>query len=595
MRNDITRRSSFAAFLGGAAALVPNGTARAENIFDGTDQSAGRSDQVNQPDVIVASDATSLFNSRSRFTPGEILRTADGFLYRVADPSAKDHHLETAGGVGLYVLPIDGCLYAAAFGIVTGDWATDRSTDIIDSTSRMQAALNALKSRQTLILPSGTIYTRNLKLPYGKLSITIAGQGLYTPTTTIQFLNGANNGFELAHEAYNFENIGFRGPNTTSGSALFTCTRTDNLVDMDWTFSNCWFTNTTHIGKMLGRGLIIDNCIFGTCSGDLFILDYPSPERVVPRPSGYIGTLEGGFRGFTVRNSRFHQTQGHLFNVTGNNSSNARGFTITGNQADGYTRIIRGHANDLVFSGNNWYCGWNSADACMFDLITGNGIVITGNTISNSTQLRQVGNNPFIRATDNLKGVTVVGNTFVRRDVPMLDVQYPNKSGKTVRDVVIANNTYSDCFVTAPYFVRIHNATGTSGDGVRNITINESIYETPAGWLAVNGDDNWRDASIKVFSRRSDFKVHNIPGSYTRNNETRTGVYTGNEEQLDCFVGYPPKCVKIFRNDGNLATMRLENGASRQPSTLSFTATGFSVSRSTDVNKKGVVYYWEAF
>lgn len=46
------------------------------------------------------------------------LRQAAGFLYEEADPSATDHHVTTAGGVKLYVLPIGGEVNIQAFGAV---------------------------------------------------------------------------------------------------------------------------------------------------------------------------------------------------------------------------------------------------------------------------------------------------------------------------------------------------------------------------------------------------------------------------------------------------------------------------------------------
>ena len=50
-------------------------------------------------------------------TAGDIVRTrAEGFGYEVADSAAVDHHVTTAGGVKLYVLPSNGEFSAASFG-----------------------------------------------------------------------------------------------------------------------------------------------------------------------------------------------------------------------------------------------------------------------------------------------------------------------------------------------------------------------------------------------------------------------------------------------------------------------------------------------
>jgi hypothetical protein len=517
---------------------------------------------------------------------------AQGFRYEVAASGASDHHLTTAGGVKLYVLKKNGCWYAEAFGVVTGNWITDAPEEIVDCTEQMQAALNVLRRLDTLILPSGTIYCSDLYVPYAseRAIFNIRGEGWFTGLTTIQFLAGTTGGFNLGKDAYSFYNISFRGVGDVEDTFMFTSTRDDNRVDMDWQFFNCHFVNARHIGHLLGRGLTIDNCLIGYNFGDLFILDYPNPDDVIQEPAGYIGTVEGGFRGFTIRNSRLHATFDHIFRVTGNNAQNARGFTITGNQCDGYLRVIKGHANDVVFTGNNWYVGWNSADACLFDLLSGRGITISGNTISNSTQLRQAGDNPLVRCVGSLRGLTIVGNTFVRRDVPVLDADLSGQSGAIVADVTIANNTYLDCFVTAPCLVRIKNPSGT---GVQNVKVDESIFGVPTNWLAVDGDTTWRNSSIKVLMNTASAKQHNIDNPYSRDNERRWGAYTGTGAQFDVFVGYKPKVIRIYKSDGSLAAVKMANTITAQPASLVYTDYGFTVTGNSSVNTNGTVYLWE--
>ncbi|MBN9074279.1 MAG: hypothetical protein J0H34_22305 [Rhizobiales bacterium] len=515
---------------------------------------------------------------------------AAGYRYRVAASDAADNHVQMAGGVKLYVLKSEGCWRAEAFGVVTGNYLTDAPGDKIDSAAALQAALDVLKFGDTLVLPAGTIYTRDITIPYGKVNLTIQGDGFFTAPTVIQFLDGATQGFRLGQEAYNFRHIRFRGVGDVEGAALFTSIRTDNRVDMDWQFFDCCFEATRHVAKMRGRGLVLDNCLFGVLVyDDAFILDYPDPADVIQEPSGYLGSLAGGFRGFTIRNSRIHGFYQHLFRVTGNNAVNARGFTIVGNQCDSYARVIKGYGNDVVFTGNNWYCGWNSDDACLFDLISGKGITITGNTISNSSTTRQTGDNPLVRATKGLTGLTIDGNTFVRRDVPLLVADLSAEATGRIENINIRGNVYDDCFVTAPCLVKLKGATGSL---IYSVHIDETICGTPANWLAVDGDIKWRGSSVKVRMVSSGAKQHNIAGSQMRDNEPQFGAYLATGANLDVFVGYPPKIVQIYKNDGTFVGAKVANGLSAQPSTITLTATGFTASGAAVTS--GAVYYWRA-
>lgn len=331
--------------------------------------------------------------------------------------------------------------------------------------------------------------------------------------------------------------------------------------------------------------------MLGKINSDAFILDHPPRADFVSGPPDYIQTWEGGFRGFTIRNCRIHNFSSHLFRVQDNNKENCRGITVTGNQSDGYARVIKGYAQQVEFSANNWYIGWNSTDACLFDLVDSRDINIVGNVISNATNDRQTGDEPLVRTTGNVRGLNITGNTFGRRDVPVWDGGTA-ANGRSIRDVVIANNVYNDCFITASFMVRCIGATGL----VQNVHIDENVYESPAGgWTAVLGDSNWRNTSIRVRTCYSDTVVHNIPNAFSRDNEPRTGAYAGTGSALDVFVGYPPKGARIYKSDGTLATMKLQNSLSSQPSAVTFTATGFTVSTSAVVNMNGTVYYWEAF
>ena len=96
------------------------------------------------------------------YTPGlltsvdvgaRIITLTEGFPYEVAASTATDHHLTTAGGVKLYVLPVNGeAYYLAAFGIA--------NDGITDDFAKVRLACDACRDNNvaSLILPPGYIY-----------------------------------------------------------------------------------------------------------------------------------------------------------------------------------------------------------------------------------------------------------------------------------------------------------------------------------------------------------------------------------------------------------------------------------------------------
>lgn len=96
-----------------------------------TDASAAR---VNLGVPTALDDVTAVLGSTLTYTAGQfgtveagdyVQTRAEGFSYQVAASSATDHHLTTAGGVKLYVLPgADGSYNVKAFGAL-GDGSTD--------------------------------------------------------------------------------------------------------------------------------------------------------------------------------------------------------------------------------------------------------------------------------------------------------------------------------------------------------------------------------------------------------------------------------------------------------------------------------------
>lgn len=100
--------------------------------------------------------------SYSNVTAGDVVRTrAEGFSYEVAASGASDHHLTTAGGAKLYVLPGDMGYNVKAFGAKASGLVADVSTN---STAFNAAITAASVSGGAVYVPAGTYYTLRVAL-----------------------------------------------------------------------------------------------------------------------------------------------------------------------------------------------------------------------------------------------------------------------------------------------------------------------------------------------------------------------------------------------------------------------------------------------
>ncbi|XWN33290.1 MAG: hypothetical protein ROR55_09550 [Devosia sp.] len=98
-------------------------------------------------------DVVAVLAATDEWAAGEYVATiVGGYLYRVASPAAEDHHVTTAGGVKLYVLPsTDGSYHSAAFGIVPG----------VDQSDAFNAFFTAVAGKRATIIRAATTYVGN--------------------------------------------------------------------------------------------------------------------------------------------------------------------------------------------------------------------------------------------------------------------------------------------------------------------------------------------------------------------------------------------------------------------------------------------------
>lgn len=148
--------------------------------------------------------------------PGEIIRTrSERFSYKVALAAATDHHVATAGGVKLYVVPDENGLNVKAFGAVGDGVANDNA--------EVQAALDAATAiGAPVFVPKGTFFCPNgLSITYTTLLYdkpVIVGQG----ASISRFTTNANNVFLAVTASYNTsgqQRNMFRGFSITNNNA----------------------------------------------------------------------------------------------------------------------------------------------------------------------------------------------------------------------------------------------------------------------------------------------------------------------------------------------------------------------------------------
>jgi hypothetical protein len=140
----------------------------------------------------------------SNVTTGDYLTTlAEGYAYEVAASGATDHDLATAGGVKLYVQPVDGALPVPAFGSI-GLGA--------DDTAKFQAALDAALARGVFAVsvPAGAFIANDLTLPSG---VALRGVGYERQT------GGSPGGTRITRNS-NVPMLTLEGTSTLSGGPL---------------------------------------------------------------------------------------------------------------------------------------------------------------------------------------------------------------------------------------------------------------------------------------------------------------------------------------------------------------------------------------
>jgi hypothetical protein len=159
-------------------------------------------------DALLANTQTTYNSGSNQVVAGNIVRTlAEGFAYRVAASSASDHHVTTAGGVKLYVLPGPDGWNVKAFG-AKGDNKTD-------DTAAFNAALTANPAwggisqpyslgRATIHIPRGSyLCNGTIQAQHNSAGLVLKGEGV----RTTRIVRTNNSGTLFRFSLYSFVEI----------------------------------------------------------------------------------------------------------------------------------------------------------------------------------------------------------------------------------------------------------------------------------------------------------------------------------------------------------------------------------------------------
>jgi hypothetical protein len=151
------------------------------NVEDALQELGGTKNPENVTVLLADTDLTYSAGLPESVSAGDIIRTrVEGFAYKVAASAATDHHVTTAGGVKLYVLPLaDGYFQGEAFGAVNG----------VLSTSAIQTAIQVAAGKKLVFGPGVWMFASTLSIP---ANTTLAGAGASTIFEPVGDIDGIN-------------------------------------------------------------------------------------------------------------------------------------------------------------------------------------------------------------------------------------------------------------------------------------------------------------------------------------------------------------------------------------------------------------------
>jgi hypothetical protein len=468
-------------------------------------------------------------------------------------------------GVGVFVRSLFGNTLTSK---MFGAWCDS----VKDDYRQIQALINNGLSgymEGEVIINANSYSSETLTIPFGRDYGTIHGEGKFSKPLIVDQLVS----FNIRASGILFKNFRVNARSQSeAGSIIFNDDRASAGIenaDFDLFLEDCGVRDASTVINSYGRGVTIDNCSFEDCTKSLINADWPDP--FTPGTED-VQTAVTGFRGFIIRDCRFHYSPLYILTNEGANRENLRGVLISGNYIDGATRYLKGPFKDVLVSGNEHI---HAALDTLFLLY--NGTHENVSIVDNNISARTYGPNPqsfvrFLQIAGDASDITV--KSAISGFSDYFIIMDGNIAGLNVD---LSGVKESQALVDGYVYLRSGSLTGFEVYGSQNSS--EQVFKRAPG-LAVD------NASIKVPSRADGSIIHNIAANHSINSPESSGVYVGDGTGTRSFViGYEPKYVEVYSNTGGEKSFA---GSVAIGPGITKTSTGFDVD--STLNANGTVY-----
>lgn len=240
---------------------------------------------------------------------------------------------------------------------------------VANDTVAIQSAINAMPAKGVLFFPAtGSFYSvSTLSIPKEKDTIRFLGAGM--TQSCIHFSSPK----AISLQAYecHFTDLTLQGAGImTVGSVIISDDRGlvgDNSADFDVYISRCFISEAETVVKVIGRGVIIENCSFFNIRYHYIKADFPALEVWVDGPQN-TQYYTSGMRGYIFRNNRSHYCPATVLNNTGTNAKFLSNVLIIGNQVEGSMGYVEGYVRNMVCKNNvHVQCGNVKESLFMFN------------------------------------------------------------------------------------------------------------------------------------------------------------------------------------------------------------------------------------
>jgi len=234
---------------------------------------------------------------------------------------------------------------------------------VTDDTGAIQAAINAVSGQNnaTVLFPPtpGSYYLVNtLEIPDNTHILRFLGLGYAKICYTGQV------GFRVKSEMFTVDNmiIWSINPAAESDGTMFLDARTYKRLDFDIHLKNSTFSYASKLVVAWGRGVNIEGCNMNNITHQIIKINYHPREQIEEGPYD-IQKYNTGYRGWVLRNNRFHYCTAVAFDNTADIDRVGTSFLMTGNQIEGGLGYFAGYCRDGVFTGNLHYHIYENRDS----------------------------------------------------------------------------------------------------------------------------------------------------------------------------------------------------------------------------------------